>query len=171
MKVIPGIELSTRYKGNRVHILGYFKDNIYENKEFLACLNKIKKGRFKECQIEYREKLKFKSQGGKLTTKSGIDFLHYFGGFVVLAHPTLLKGEVFLELFKMNFDGIEAKYYRNKDFETEYFIKMAGEKGIIYTAGSDFHYLKKVDFKHGTLGQIYLEEGEIEKFISCLYKK
>lgn len=35
VKVIPGIELSTRYKGNRVHILGYFKDNRDEIKVFL----------------------------------------------------------------------------------------------------------------------------------------
>lgn len=27
---------------------------------------------------------------------------------------------------------------------------MAKEKDIIYTAGSDFHSLKKVDLKHGT---------------------
>lgn len=171
VKVIPGIELSTRYKGNRVHILGYFKDNIYENEEFLACLNKVRKGRFKECQIEYREKLSFKSQGGKLTTKAGVDFLHYFGGFVVLAHPTLLKREIFLELVKLNFDGIEAKYYRNKEDETEYFISVAESKGVIYTAGSDFHSLRKVDLKHGTLGQIYLEESEIERFLSSLYEK
>ena len=45
---------------------------------------------------------------------------------------------------------------------------MAKEKYIIYTAGSDFHSLKKVDLKHGTLGQIYLDKEEIEKFLNCI---
>lgn len=31
IKVIPGVELSTIYKGSRVHILGYFKDNSYKD--------------------------------------------------------------------------------------------------------------------------------------------
>ena len=47
---------------------------------------------------------------------------------------------------------------------------MAEEKGIIYTAGSDFHSLKKIDLKHGTLGQIYLENDEIEIFLKALNK-
>ena len=120
IKVIPGIELSTRYKGNRIHILGYFYNEIYENERFIKTLELIRKGKFKKCQIDY--------------------------------------------------DGIEAKYYRNKENETEYFIEMARKKGIIYTAGSDFHSLKKVDLKHGTLGQIYLESDEIERFITSLNK-
>lgn len=170
VKVIPGIELSTRYKGCRVHILGYFCYNIYDNEVFISSLNSIKKGRFKKCQADFEGKVSFRSEGGKLTTKAGIEFLHYFNGFVVLAHPTLLKKDIFQELFKLKFDGIEAKYYRNKEDETDYFIRMAEEKGIIYTAGSDFHSLKKIDLKHGTLGQIYLENDEIEIFLKALNK-
>ena len=171
VKVIPGIELSTRYKGNRVHILGYFKDNRYEGEEFKKMLNSMKKGKFKECQIYHKGKLSFKSEGGKISTSAGVEFLHHYGAFVVLAHPTLLKREAFNELINLNFDGIEAKYYRNKENETEYFISMAKEKGIIYTAGSDFHSLRKVDLKHGTLGQIFLEEDEIKVFLDKLYEK
>ena len=48
---------------------------------------------------------------------------------------------------------------------------MAEEKGVIYTAGSDFHSLRKVDLKHGTLGQIYLEKEEIEEFLEALNKQ
>ena len=72
------------------------------------------------------------------------------------------------QIINLNFDGIEAKYYRNKDNETEYFINVAKKKNIIYTAGSDFHSLKKVDLKHGTLGQIYLENEEIDNFLNIL---
>ncbi|MFD3157712.1 PHP domain-containing protein [Haloimpatiens sp. FM7330] len=34
IKVIPGIELSTMYKGETIHILGYFRDDNYKSKDF-----------------------------------------------------------------------------------------------------------------------------------------
>lgn len=165
VKVIPGIELSTRYKGNRVHILGYFMNDKYVSEEFSIMLNNIRCKKFKLCQKYHKGRLSFRREGDKLTTVAGIDFLHHYGAKVVLAHPTLLKREVFTNIIKLNFDGIEAKYYRNKDNETEYFINIAKERRLFYTAGSDFHSLRKVDLKHGTLGQIFLEEEEIEAFL------
>lgn len=168
VKVIPGIELSTRYKGNRVHILGYFYNDKYRDKEFKIILENINSRKFKLCYQYYNGKLNFKSEGGKLTVKSGIDFLHYYGAKVVLAHPVLLKREVFNTLIHLDFDGIEARYYRNREEDTDFFINVAKERKIIYTAGSDFHSLKKVDLKHGTLGQIYLEDEEIVRFLNIL---
>lgn len=168
VKVIPGIELSTRYKGNKIHILGYFYNDRYESKEFKDILNNINKGKFKGCKMICKGDISFNNEGGKITTSAGIEFLHFFGAKVVLAHPTLLKCNVFNRLIELNFDGIEAKYYRNKENDTERFIKVARDRSIIYTAGSDFHSLGKVDTKHGTLGQIYLEEDEIKKFLSIL---
>lgn len=168
VKVIPGIELSTRFKGNKVHILGYFTDDKYESDEFKMILKNLRGGKFKDCQIHFKGKLSFKSEGGKISTSAGIEFLHNYNAKVVLAHPTLLKRAILHEIIDLNFDGIEAKYYRNKEDETEYFINIAKEKNIIYTAGSDFHHLNKVDLKHGTLGQIYLEKDEIAKFINIL---
>jgi predicted metal-dependent phosphoesterase TrpH len=168
VKVIPGIELSTRYKGNQVHILGYFYNDLYMGEDFKTLLELINKGKFKVCQIKNQWSMCFKSEGGKLTTKAGIEFLKHYGAKVVLAHPTVLKRDVFEKLIDLDFDGIEAKYYRNKECETGYYIKVAKEKGIIYTAGSDFHSLNKTDLKHGTLGQIFLEEEEIDNFLSIL---
>ena len=118
--------------------------------------------------MKHKGSISFRNEGGKLTTNAGIEFLHYYGAKVVLAHPTLLKCDVFNKLIELKFDGIEAKYYRNKENDTERFIKVARDKGIVYTAGSDFHSLRKVDIKHGTLGQIYLEEDEIKDFLRIL---
>lgn len=42
---IPGIELSTTYKGESIHILGFFRDDSYKDKEFLAALESIKNHR------------------------------------------------------------------------------------------------------------------------------
>ncbi|WP_055665913.1 PHP domain-containing protein [Desnuesiella massiliensis] len=168
IKVIPGIELSTRFKGVRVHILGYFTDNSYKSHKFKTTLNNINKRRSRDCKTYLEEKLGFTFEGRKLNTVSGIDFLHRYNAKVVLAHPTLLNRELFKDIINLNFDGIEAKYYMNSDEDTEYFIKLAKEKGLIYTAGSDFHFNKRLDLKHGTLGKIYLEEDEIKDFLSIL---
>ena len=78
-------------------------------------LNSMRKGKFKECQIYYKQNGKFQIRGED--TLAGIEFLHHYGAFVVLAHPTLLKREAFNGLINLNFDGIEAKYYRNKENE------------------------------------------------------
>ncbi|MBE6071098.1 MAG: PHP domain-containing protein [Clostridium butyricum] len=42
---IPGIELSTQYNNESVHILGFFKDKSYNNKDFIKELEKIKNHR------------------------------------------------------------------------------------------------------------------------------
>lgn len=171
VKVIPGIELSTRFKGQKVHILGYFTDDNYESTEFKSILNNLRTRKFKACQVHFKGKLSFKSEAGKIITSAGIEFLHYYNAKVVLAHPTLLNKNIFKEIINLNFDGIEAKYYRNKENETEYFIDIAKKKNIVYTAGSDFHSLNKIDIKHGTLGQIYLENDEINDFLKILNLK
>lgn len=168
VKIIPGIELSTRYQGNKIHILGYFYNDKYDSKEFKTTLNNINRGRYKGCQITCNGKVSFNKEGGRITTKSGIEFLHFFGAKVVLAHPTLLKQNIFNRLIDLKFDGIEAKYYRNKENDTERFINIAKRKGIVYSAGSDFHSLRKTDVKHGTLGQVYLNKNEIKNFLKIL---
>lgn len=166
VKVIPGIELSTRYKGNRVHILGYFRGEEYESDLFKKSLKYLVSGNVKKTMELLNHEISLISEGGKPTVQSGIRFLKYFNCVVVLAHPVSLKREIFKSVIEYDFDGIEAKYFRNNDDDTEYFIKTARSRNIIYTAGSDFHTNKKLDLKHGTLGQIYLEGDEIEKFIS-----
>lgn len=42
---IPGIELSTTYNKESIHILGFFKDNSYENKDFIEYLKTLNNGR------------------------------------------------------------------------------------------------------------------------------
>jgi predicted metal-dependent phosphoesterase TrpH len=42
IRVIPGIELSTIYNNESIHILGYFKDETYKNKNFQDFLYEMK---------------------------------------------------------------------------------------------------------------------------------
>lgn len=41
IKVIPGIELSTSYNNESIHILGYFRDDSYKNMEFQNTLQEL----------------------------------------------------------------------------------------------------------------------------------
>lgn len=168
VKVIPGIELSARYKGNRVHILGYFKGNSYDDYKFKESLVAFTSGNSKKAMSILNHDISLSTDGRKPTVQSAIKYLKYFNCIVILAHPVLLKREIFFKLIECDFDGIEAKYYRNKEEDTNFFIQIAKKNGMIYTAGSDFHSNKKVNLNHGTLGQIYLEEFEIKKLLDKL---
>lgn len=55
--LIPGIELSTQYNNESVHILGFFKGNYYKDNELVNELNKIKNHRITRAQ-EIVSKLK-----------------------------------------------------------------------------------------------------------------
>lgn len=45
IKIIPGIELSTQYNNESIHILGFFTDEAYKNNDLIKSLNKIKNHR------------------------------------------------------------------------------------------------------------------------------
>ena len=45
IKFIPGIELSTNYNGESIHILGYFRDDSYNSYEFVDYLHELKNRR------------------------------------------------------------------------------------------------------------------------------
>lgn len=57
VKVIPGIELSTNFKGESIHILGYFRDHSYKSNNLLNFLNEMKEKR-KNRAKEMVEKIK-----------------------------------------------------------------------------------------------------------------
>ncbi|MBY6988651.1 PHP domain-containing protein, partial [Clostridium botulinum] len=43
--IIPGIELSTQYNNESIHLLGFFKDNNFNNSKLINELDKIKNHR------------------------------------------------------------------------------------------------------------------------------
>ncbi|MCY6370809.1 PHP domain-containing protein [Clostridium ganghwense] len=47
IKVIPGIELTTRHNGESIHLLGYFKENSYKSSTFQKYLNELQEHRIK----------------------------------------------------------------------------------------------------------------------------
>lgn len=162
IKVIPGVELSTRYNNSRVHILGYFRDNNYKNDLLIEILKNVKSHRISTIKHLMQNHINFYHKKDRLDIRTGIEILKFFGATVVLAHPVLLSRNNFNALITMNFDGLEAKYYSNTDKDTEYFLNVAENNNLLYTAGSDFHDYKS----HGMIGDVYLNEQELYKFLT-----
>ncbi len=100
----------------------------------------------------------------KMTPEEGIKMMHDMGAIVILAHPTLMDYENVLKVCDMGIDGIEARYPRNKENEESKFRKLAKEKGLFVSAGSDFHG----DKKHGEIGVSYLEDDEFNIILNRL---
>ena len=168
IRVIPGVELSTKYNECRDHILGYFKDDSYKNELLREVLFKVKHKRISDIRNIFDGAIDFCGYKNKICVKTGIDILRFFGATVVLAHPVLLCNRDLYKILNLNFDGIEAKYFKNTEEDTKYFINFANERGIIYTAGSDFHDYIEYYRIHGMIGDVYLDEKEIERFLNVL---
>ncbi len=93
----------------------------------------------------------------KLSVEEGIKLLRRNNCVIVLAHPTLLKANIKEQVLSYDYDGFEARYFRNKENEEEHFKMLANKRGMIYTGGSDYHGIEN-DSKHGEVGKYYFEE-------------
>jgi predicted metal-dependent phosphoesterase TrpH len=165
VKVIPGVELSTRYNNASVHVLGYFKDDSYKNELLVEVLKNVKTRKLSAIRNILGKHINFHARRDKLYVETGIEILKFFGATVILAHPVLLNRADFKAIIKMNFDGLEAKYFKNKGEDTEYFLKVAKDRDLLYTAGSDFHSCNELYRTHGIIGDVYLNEKEIYNFL------
>lgn len=101
----------------------------------------------------------------ELPVKAGIELLRRNNCVVVLAHPVLLKPTIHDDVLANNFDGIEAIYYRNQAGDDEKYTNYAKQRNMFITAGSDFHGIEN-DTKHGNIGDVYLDNGELETFLN-----
>jgi hypothetical protein len=97
----------------------------------------------------------------RIEIKDAIKLINNAGGVAVLAHPKYIKlnrekFSVFLdELKSYGLWGIEAYYSKNTYEENRYFSKIAKDKGLYITAGSDFHGLNKTD---NTIGMDFQDD-------------
>jgi predicted metal-dependent phosphoesterase TrpH len=160
VSVVPGIELSTKYMGEKIHILGYFKDEKFFNSTFLKVIRLIKAHRVGEARRILCNFMATDNFGDSLSVFEGINLLREFGAVVVLAHPVRISSMILTDIISMPFDGIEAKYRHNSYNDTCLFINIATNIFSFYTAGSDFHDLGK----NCCIGSPFLDSFEIQRF-------
>ncbi len=206
---IPGIELSTEYNGESIHVLGFFNKEDYKNPKLNKILADLKEKRISRAYkiVENLKKLHnieldinkvlsngkdtiarphiakaiidagypydhdyiFKNFIGnncpayvpstKLSTQDGIKLLKEFNALVFLAHPILVKKASVEELINLGFDGIEAIYYRNTESDTSNLLKLAKEKNLYISCGSDCHGIPN-DKSHGNVGDINIPKED-----------
>ncbi|KRQ86908.1 hypothetical protein ABG79_01399 [Caloramator mitchellensis] len=166
VSVIPAVELSTRFNNESVHLLGYFKNNMYQDDTFKEILHLIKLHRYKKAKKILENFINIEIKEGALSVLEGINLLKSFGASVVLAHPMRISNNNINQILKLPFDGIEAKYSNTNLRTTFYFITLALTRFSFYTAGSDFHSVKSKNSKHSFIGTVYLNNSEIEIFLN-----
>lgn len=164
VSVIPAVELTTRYKGESIHLLGYFRDMQFCNTTLSKVLRLVKSHRVHDARNILYNFMYIEGSGDHLSVFEGINLLRAFGAAVVLAHPVRISKRNLPDLLSLPFDGIEAKYSGNSNYDTSFFVNLALDGFSFYTAGSDFHSHKK-HHMHGFIGEPSLFPAEIDLFL------
>lgn len=221
IRVLVGMEISTRHNGENVHILGYFNDEELENKELKKFIKKKKEERRNRCfeicrKLEKYHNIKIDpekilkenkgvigrphiateivNQGYYLnrdevfryclndnskayipsptiSLEEGINLIRNNNGIVILAHPVLLvKNKVKNILNEFSFDGIESIHSSNEKNDTLEFINIAEKRGLLITAGSDFHSFEEF-YSDYEFGSIFFTGMKLTNFLNKLDEK
>lgn len=189
LRILPGMEISSLYKGDDVHILAYGCD--FNNSALRAITEMYLKGRkeraqkmiklltdmgmpisleeviaiagsrelivrphiaqvlvnHKFCQTRNEAFEKYIGDNKpayvpkpEVSVSDVISIIHQADGFAVIAHPGKLAKLSYLEdIITMDIDGLEVWHPDHYQWEIENFIKIATEKGLFMTGGSDYH--------------------------------
>lgn len=100
-------------------------------------------------------------RGPGFTIEETLSLIHEAKGKAFIAHPHLLRSASTLRnLLKMPFDGIECHYARMPPDQERKWIKMAKEKHLLMSGGSDYHG-DVTD--HNPLGSSWVDEENFHK--------
>lgn len=222
LRIIPGIELLTCYRGKEIHLLGYCFDS--ENRDFRSRIQEIRQERNQTSLqiVDNLDRLGFKldkyqfykvaGEGGTIgknhiikalfkagylkTKEQAIDTLRRYlsqnglayvifshnpfveavelireaNGVPVLAHPGLINDDnMVIDLLNTASVGLEVYYYyfgTNRERLIIHYERMALERGLVATGGSDYHGRYSPDVKLGstmvpeeTLNALLREKG------------
>lgn len=87
------------------------------------------------------------------------------GGLAVLAHPGVSGTEGLIdELVAHGLAGIEAYHVDHTDAQRSHFARMATDRGLLVTGGTDYH---SPDAPHPGIGAVLLPEGAITAFMEA----
>ncbi len=155
---LPGLELTSWYKGIELHILAYGFDP--ENKELLAVLQSLRQAHYLEVQSiagsirkkgtnasnhsEDSHKVQDR-ENDRLDPAEAIGLIHRSGGKAFFAHPLktipdLIKlEEAVRELKLYGLDGLEAIYDEFSEEQRSQLCEIADLHHLLISAGTDIH--------------------------------
>ncbi|WP_375102694.1 PHP domain-containing protein [Paenibacillus sp. RS8] len=101
----------------------------------------------------------------RITPEEACDWIIEAGGSPVLAHPVLYGDDQLVrEILKQGaFKGIEAYHSDHKSADSERYLTMAEEYGLIVTGGSDFHGARQGVIFHGDIGSVTVPVSVLEQ--------
>ena len=97
----------------------------------------------------------------RISCQEAIDIIKKLGGVPVLAHPGLINNkECINEIIDMGIEGIEVYHTKHDDKIIRYALKLAAERKLLITGGSDCHGI----FLHNEpiLGNIWVDYKYVE---------
>jgi len=216
VKLLCGIELSTKLQGQPAHLLGYFlgHEDLTEFRRWLEKMQASRRdrnvrlvARLRELGIDitlneaqargrgetgrphFAQILVEKGYAGSVqqafddflgeTAKGyverhepqfaeGVGRIRKAGGIASLAHPVRLKGDLPAMLPAMRecgLNAIEAYHSDHRPQDTERFLALAAQHGMLVTGGSDFHGAVKPGLELGTGrgGNLRIPEDLVER--------
>ncbi len=151
---VSGVEITTQYAGQSLHLLGYGFDP--QHAELTTTLLSLRQSRTVEVQsiagtlrrASEPDKLNAASKG-TLDTGEAIALVHRAGGLAFLAHPLVHEPDLgkldalVAGLAAMGLDGIEATYTAFTPAQQAALREMARRHGLHACAGTDFHSANK----------------------------
>lgn len=85
-----------------------------------------------------------------LSCDKALDLIHQAGGLAFLAHPGIgATHRILPRLLVRPFDGIEAYHSKHTPGQTDAYLQLAKERGILVTGGSDCHGNAKTEPEMG----------------------
>jgi predicted metal-dependent phosphoesterase TrpH len=105
-------------------------------------------------------------RGPGFSIEETLSLIHEAKGKAFIAHPHLLRSSSTIRnLLKMPFDGIECHYARIPPDQERKWIKMAKDKNLLMSGGSDFHGETS---DHNPLGSSWVDEENFHKIFQHL---
>lgn len=96
-----------------------------------------------------------------------INLIHDSNGLAVMAHPKILKNDEYVkELLELPFDGIEAHHIIQTAEDSARYRKMAIQRKLLVTGGSDFHGIP--DKLPLAIGDYLIQSEKVADFLHVL---
>ncbi|MDO5785214.1 MAG: PHP domain-containing protein [Eubacteriales bacterium] len=106
-----------------------------------------------------------------ISAEDAVCMIHEAGGIAVLAHPGANIGadrDMLSGVLQLPLDGIEAFSSYHNALITAFYLEEAKERGLLVTAGTDFHGNTKPNVKIGDIDILNMEESLQEELFCAL---